>query len=159
MFLKSSNDMHLLPWQLTTLNWMVGATIALFITLALIGTLQVFLSPKKKQLGNKIYNIFCFTLLVLFLAFGISTLMGISFFIDVKLGWKLSLLAGALVILCAVSLVMALRWSIRPMQRSKMSSSWIYVWIILGVISFISIICLIAASLPNPILSFCLVYL
>lgn len=150
MVLKNSNDISLLPWQSTILNWMGGATIVLFIILFLIMTINIFIYPKQKRLQNKIYSIFCFILLIFFLAFVISTAVAISFLVDVELGWKLSLLAGASVILCAISTIMALKGSFGHAWGSEMSSFWIYVWMILGVLSFVNIIALIAASLPYP---------
>ncbi len=131
------DNVSLLPWQSTILAWVGGATFILFLSMIPM----IFVRSKKKRIANKVHVTLCFTLGAFLLALGISAATAVSFLVDVELGWKLSLLATASIVLCAVSLIAMLYGPV-----TGMSMRILFIWMFLSVLSFGSMINLIIMS-------------
>jgi hypothetical protein len=135
---RTIEDVSLLPWQSTVLTWAGGAIVVLL----LIMIVMMFLSSKKKDVKEKIHTIFCFIFLAFIIAVVLANTAAISFLVDVELGWKLSLVAGASVILGVVSIVAMLIGAF-----GQMSMKMFWLWMFLSMLSFASVINLVMISL------------
>lgn len=135
---RTINDIFLLPWQSAVLTWAGGAIVALLLTMIVM----MFLSSKKKDTKEKIYTIVCFIFLAFIIAVVLANAGAISFLVDVELGWKLSLVAGASVILGVVSIVAML---IGAFGKMPMKMFWL--WRFLSILSFASVVNLVMISL------------
>jgi hypothetical protein len=131
-------DISLLPWQSTILTWAGGAILVLLLAMIVM----MFLRSKKKDLKEKIHTVFCFIFLVFVIAVVIANVAAISFLVDVELGWKLSLVAGASVVLGAVSVVAMLIGAF-----AEMSMKIFWIWMFLAMLSFASVMNLVMMSL------------
>lgn len=134
------DQVTLLPWQSTVLTWAGGATLVLLLILIIM----LLIRSKKKDLAEKIHTIFCFIFLAFIITLVLLNLSAISFLVDVELGWKLSLLAGASVILGAVSIIAMLIGVF-----GKMSMKMFWLWMFLSMLSFAIVINLVMISLEN----------
>lgn len=74
----------------------------------------------------------------------LSNVAAVSFLVDVELGWKLSFLAGASVLLGAISIVVMLIGAF-----TKMSLKTLFLWVLLATVSFASVITLVMKSIGN----------
>lgn len=135
---RTINDISLLPWQSTILTWAGGATIVLLLVLIMM----MFFRSKKRDVAEKIHTI-SFCILVIFIIVGmLSNIAAISFLIDVKLGWKLALLAAASMMLCIFSIVGMLLGAF-----GVTSSRIFWLWTSLFMLSFVSLMNLVMISL------------
>lgn len=134
----SIEQVTLLPWQSTVLTWAGGATLALLL-LALM--MMLFFSSKKKH-EEKLRTIVGFVFLAFIISAVLSSVAAISFLVDVELGWKLSLLAGVAVILNIISTV-----AMPIVVIFNKPTKFCYLWMILFVISFATVINLVIFSL------------
>lgn len=134
------DNVFLLPWQSTILTWVGGAAVVLFFSMMPM----LFLRSKKKRVANKIHTVFFFMFGSFLLALGISTVTAISFLVDVELGWKLSLLAGASVVLGAVSITAMLYGSFTGMGMRNF-----FIWMFLSMLSVASVINLVMMSVQK----------
>lgn len=134
----SIDKVALLPWQSTVLTWAGGATFVLLLVLIIM----LFIRSKRKDLAEKIHTFSCFIFLAFVIALVLSNVAAISFLVDVKLGWKRSLLAGASVILGVISIIAMLIGAF-----GKMSMKMFWLWMFLSMLSFALVINLVMISL------------
>jgi hypothetical protein len=123
------DNVSLLPWQFTSLTWMAGFTLGLFL-LAIVPWLVLSFS---KRALDKIHSVLCLAFGAFLFSFVISITLAISFLVDVELGWKLSLLAGASVVLCATSVIAMLSGLL------KRGMKYFFIWAFLFMLSFASV--------------------
>jgi hypothetical protein len=119
------------PWQSVVLT--VGGVILaiLFLAVFVMGTLW----SQKKKAEDKWHSAYCWTLAAFLLVLTLVFAAALSFVVEAKLGWQLSLLAGASVVLGAVSLGAGF-----VMAFSKTSIKYIFLWGTIGLGSFLSIL-------------------
>ncbi|MCB1073343.1 MAG: hypothetical protein KDK96_09630 [Chlamydiia bacterium] len=128
--LKDSSFSH---WQSVVLQ--SGVVVLAILFLAVIA--MVLFRPQKKEVEDKWHSAFCLISLALMSAFTLLFTLTISFVIEVKLGWQLSLLAGASVVLGAISLSTGF-----VISFTKTSMKHTYLWGALGMTSVASILIL-----------------
>ena len=121
------DNVSLLPWQVTIITGMAGLTFGLFL---LVLVLTIFIRSFQERVQDKLHTIGCFMLGAFLLSFLILVAMAFSFLVDVELGWKLSLLAGSSVVLCATSVIAMIVGSLNGSTR------WFVTWAFLFAISF-----------------------
>lgn len=138
--MNAFDNVSLFPWQSTILTWVGWTTFALFF--AMIPML--FLCSKKKRVERKIHTVFWCIFIAFLLALMTSIVTGISFLVDVELGWKLSLLAGASVILGVISIIAMLYGAFTVMTMRSF-----FIWMFLSMISFASIVNLVIMSVQK----------
>jgi len=109
----------------------------LFLSVIVVGLLR----PNKKEAEEKWHSIFCWIGLMFVSAFTLFFAGAVSFVVDATLGWKLSFLAGASVILGAFSLVAGFIVSFK-----KVSIKHLFLWGFLGMASFVSFLTLSLSS-------------
>lgn len=90
---------------------------------------------EKKEAEDKWHGAYCWTLAAFLLALTLVFAAALSFVVEAKLGWQLSLLAGASVVLGAISLGAGF-----VMAFSKTSIKYIFLWGTIGLGSFLSIL-------------------
>ena len=131
--LQSLKNFSFSHWQLVVLK--SGLAILAILFLAVIA--MVLFRPQKKEVEDKWHSAFCLISLALMSAFTLLFTLTISFVIEVKLGWQLSLLAGASVVLGAISLSTGF-----VISFTKTSMKHTYLWGALGMTSVASILIL-----------------
>lgn len=119
------------PWQSVVLT--VGGFILAIFFLALI--VMGMLWPKKKKEEDKWHNAYCWTFLAFISAFTLVFALTLSFVVEEKIGWQFSLLAGASVILGAISLEVGFVTAF-----TKTSIKYTFLWGAIGMASFVSIL-------------------
>lgn len=134
----SIDKVTLLPWQTTVLTWAGRVTLVLLLVLIVM---TMFVSTKK-DVGKRIQTIGRFIFSVFMISAVLSCATAISFLVDVKLRWKLSLLAGPSMILSLVSMV---AMSIGGFICKSMKT--VYLWAFLFGLSSVSAVYLVANSL------------
>ena len=126
------------PWQSVVLT--VGGFILASLFLAVIVT--GMLLPQKKKEENKWHNAYCWILLAFISAFTFVFALTLSFVVEEKIGWQFSLLAGASVILGAISLGVGFVTAF-----TKTSIKYTFLWGAIGMASFASILIVSALTL------------
>ncbi len=126
----SLNNLPLPLWQGTTLTWMAGFILFLLLSLIVMALLISF----KRKGKNKIFTVLGFILGAFVLFCVIYIAMGVSFVVDIGLGWKLSLLAGTLVVLFAISSIAI----IYNVVGCPMKKRHVFIWLTLFTISLAS---------------------
>ena len=137
----SLNNIPLPPWQDMILTWMGGVTLVLLLALVLMLLVRFY----KKRGKDKIHTAFCFVFCAFILSFLIYMTVGASFFVSIELGWKLSLLTGASVVLFAISNIAL----IRKIFGSHMKRRHLFIWIALLVLSSASLMTFVIISSPK----------
>lgn len=98
---QAVDNVSLLLWQPTLLAWSVGGAVIL------LGILMVtlFVISKKNAVKKRTRSIFEGFKSIWILLAALSNVLAIFLLVDMGLGWKLSLLAGVVLILCTVFLI------------------------------------------------------
>ena len=129
--LQPLEDFSFSPWQSIVL--VVGGVILTILFLAVL--VMGMLRPQKKKAEDKWHSAYCWTLTAFLLVLTLELASAISFAVEAKLGWQLSLLAGTSVVLGATSLGAGFFLSF-----TKTSIKYTFLWGTIGLGSFLSIL-------------------